>query len=98
MEKEIKLKECYRCKYFDKFFVKGVKQFMPTKCGWCSVRLTVKNLHDGCKFCEIRPRKKVSKLIAAVALSKLLTEITELHNLIREDINDNKELDSNEQV
>ena len=98
MENEIKLKGCYRCKYFDKYYVKGVKQFVPTKCGWCNVSLSNKNLHDGCRFFEIRPRKKVSKLIAAVALSKLLTEITELHNLIREEIDENKELDINEQV
>ena len=43
MENEIKLKECYRCKYFDKYYVKGVKQFVPTKCGWCNVSLSNKS-------------------------------------------------------
>lgn len=93
---ENKKKECFKCQHFDKYYTRGIKQFNPTKCGWCCKLLSQKNLHDGCEFFRIKTREPIYKSSVRLILNNLLMEITELHNVIMQEREEYKEINDAE--
>lgn len=49
-------KECFRCRYFDRYYTKGVKRYNRTKFGRCSVRAEIVGNHDTCQAYVIKSR------------------------------------------
>ena len=40
---------CYRCRYFDRYYIKGIKSFKPVPCGWCCHAAAEVRADGGCE-------------------------------------------------
>ncbi len=81
-------KQCFGCRYLDRYYIRGVKKFTKTKFGWCCATAEVVDIHNGCdRFAQSRPLKR-SKYGVQYCLNDLLTQITELRKLLEDDIDE----------
>lgn len=83
---------CYRCGHCERFYVQAVKQFDKSDCGWCSVRRTVVNIHDGCDRFRLKPLRGKDRKRIERCLNDMLTEMSQLRMLIEECDNDGKQV------
>lgn len=84
--------QCYDCKYLDRYFTKGIKQFNKTGYGWCCSKCCTVTVHDSCNNYKYRDRQKRSKLLIRYYLNDLLTEISAIRTVI-EAQNDDETVD-----
>lgn len=85
---ESKGKQCYRCKNLDRYYTKGIKEFNPTKFGWCCKKRENVNIHDGCEQYVLKPKRNRNRLLIRYCLNNLLTEITEIRKVIEAESDD----------
>lgn len=81
---------CCRCKYFNKYYTKGLKDFVGTELGWCREKEFTTGLHNTCQHFEYRPRKKISSRTLKVHISNMLVEITGLYNIIKKELEEDE--------
>lgn len=81
---------CYRCKNFERFYIKGNVRFNKTELGRCCVKREIVNYFGGCENYKHR-LKNISRFAARERIDKLLCEITELRCLIEDDSRDESE-------
>lgn len=84
--------ECYRCKFLDRYYVKGIKEFQKTNCGWCCKKQETVAIHNGCKEFSVKQTHKRNERLLRFYLNDLLTEISEIRKIIEEETSENKEL------
>lgn len=76
---------CYKCRAFNRYYVKSVTKFNMTKHGLCCEFGKTVGGGDGCeKFVLRRKRKPMSQSIK-FCLNSLLTEISQLRAIIEEE-------------
>ena len=79
---------CSRCKYLDRYYIKGVTRFSKTEYGWCSKKRESIKISQACEQYEQRKNiGKVSRRVK-VCLNDLLTEITEIRKMIEAEQNE----------
>lgn len=87
---ENKGKQCYCCKYLDRFYTRGIKRFNKANCGWCSKQKSVMYIHDDCDcFTHASVRRKNRYLIRH-ALNELLTELSDIRTVLEAERDDNE--------
>lgn len=86
------ISKCYKCKYFDRYYVKDIKRFNRTEMGWCCEKRESVKVDGGCDKFDMKPPSKKSERILAVSLSEILAEISELRNIIEEERNERAEM------
>lgn len=74
--------ECYRCRYFDRYYTKETRHFQPTKCGFCCKVQTVVSSHGDCEHYEAKLYRYKKDVLLKGCLSDLLTEISELRSML----------------
>ena len=74
---------CYRCRFFDRYYTKGIREFEKTKLGWCCEKMQTVVSQGGCGEYELRKRRKDYGLIA-YHLSDLLAQVSSLRQIIEE--------------
>ena len=85
METENKVNYCYACKNFERYYVKGIKQFNKTKVGWCCHKGEVVNAVDGCGEFAIKTTWKSYRKAVKNCLNDMLTEISEMRKIVEEE-------------
>ena len=83
MEKNIG--QCSECRFCDRYFVKGIKEFKKINFGWCSQRRSTVEIHENCQKFERNVKKVKSKKLLRCYLSDILTEISEIRMIIKEE-------------
>lgn len=81
---------CCRCKYFNKYYTKGLKDFVATELGRCCKIGFDTGLHNTCEHFEYRPRKVISSQALKVHISNMLVEITGLYNIIKKELEEDE--------
>lgn len=78
--------QCFRCRFFDRYYVRGDDKFERTKFGYCQKQRKNTDIHGCCGSYVYmpRPRSRCDFLIDA-RLDRILTELTVLRELIEED-------------
>ncbi len=84
-EKRNTCNDCFRCKYFDSYYIKGEKKFNKTKNGWCCDKQGHVNMHDTCSKFEKKRIRHRDDYIIKYCLNELLRELTQIHEIILED-------------
>ena len=85
-------KQCYMCRNFERYYTKGVKQYSRTKFGYCREKRDNVGIHECCDKYGYRQHAKRTDGSALKYLSDLLTEISELRNVIEDERNGKDEL------
>ena len=84
--------KCAWCRYFDRYYTRGVKQFNKTELGFCHFKNTETGARDGCENFAPAQKDKRSERLLKHCLNDLLTEISEIRKVIEsEDDGDNTE-------
>lgn len=83
MEKESNY--CYRCRYLDRYYVKGIKRFNKTKIGRCIKSGDTVNVRETCGLFEESPKRSSGKLLIRYCLNDLLTQLSEIRKIIEEE-------------
>ena len=79
-------KRCSQCKYFDRYYTKGVKQFNKTNFGWCTRKHECVSIHDCCeRYKEGVRDRDITNSRLKVSLNDLLTEISAIRMVIEEE-------------
>lgn len=83
---ENKIKECYSCRNFKRYYVKGLSRFNKTNLGYCGIRQEIIEKHNICDKYQYSnhamfSRKKTSLRI----LADLLTDITAIKQILQEE-------------
>ena len=90
---ENKCGKCFRCRYFERYYTKGVKKFVMTDLGACYQRgREAVNKHDGCESYEPRQYKVRSNRLLRCVLSDILTQISEVRKMIEAEENERKDV------
>lgn len=89
---ENKSDKCYNCKYFDRYYTKGIKKFDRTEFGWCCKKIQTIKSDEACGSFIFKSKNKRSRILLELCLNDLLTQITEIRNVLEEDADDGKEL------
>lgn len=84
--------KCYMCKYCYKYYTKGVKKFNRTKFGWCRMNGKVVCLQDRCEKYVSRPVRNKYHDNLKYYLSGMLTEISEIRQILEEETRENEEM------
>ncbi|MDE5618361.1 MAG: hypothetical protein K2I79_02620 [Clostridia bacterium] len=83
---------CYNCRYLQRYYVRGDKQFSKTKFGFCIKLKSNVHIRDFCTGYEYRPRLRVSYKKMEFYLNNLLTELSSIRTFIEtKDNEDEKE-------
>ena len=77
--------QCYKCKNFDRYYTKGVKQFDKTQIGWCYVNRKDVNIHDCCDKYELKTRRGICKITLRSCLNDLLNELSSIRQVFEAD-------------
>lgn len=91
MDEENKHK-CFRCKYFDCYYIKGAKRFNKIKFGKCGKNGKTVGIHEACESFKGMPKPKPDRKTINYNLYELLREVSTIRNLIEEQISENKDL------
>lgn len=83
-------KQCYRCGYLDRFYVKDLKQYNKVKYGWCVNKRNVVGIHDCCDNYKGQYKTKKSNFYLLSALSDILTDLSEIRNILQDDRDNDK--------
>lgn len=84
--------ECYRCKFLDRYYIKGVKEFKKTNSGWCCKKQKTVEIHNGCEDFNARSKRKRNERLLRFYLNDLLTEISEIRKIIEAENREDEEL------
>ncbi len=84
-------KQCYRCKLFERYYTKGIKQFNRTKLGWCCQKREIVPFDSFCERFLTRPLGKRRKRLIGICLSELLTEISQIRTIIEDEFHEHDE-------
>ena len=84
--------KCYRCRAFDRYYIREVKRFSKTDCGWCCEKVAVVKAQGTCEKFEARKLIRKSRFFVEVALSDIMTDISALRNIIEEERRENEEV------
>lgn len=89
---ETESKQCYRCKYPDRYYTKEVKRFCKTKFGRCREKRAEMNIHESCERFEQRASVRGRPKLLKNYLNDLLTEITEIRKVLEEEKDEREEM------
>jgi len=78
-------KQCYNCKYLDRYYTKETKHYRSTQYGWCCKTCGNRNIHESCESYASKPRQKRCNFAIKHCLNDILTELSEIRNLIGEE-------------
>ena len=80
--------KCSKCKHFDRYYIKGVKQFNKTVFVWCTRKHESVSIHDCCERYKagVRGRGIIGSRVK-VCLNDLLTEISAIRYVIEAEAN-----------
>lgn len=84
-------KQCFRCKKFDRYYVRGVRQFNRTDFGRCCEKQDSVNMHDCCDQFVAKTVRKMPKKMLSYCLSDLLTDISEIRKVIEDEYSEIRE-------
>ena len=86
MEEETNCHKCYNCGFYSPYYIKGDIRFNKAEEGLCRTKRTRVNSHDGCeKFIGVNYRSKnYKKSVAEKALVQILSQLSELRQIIEE--------------
>ena len=77
------IKTCSKCRYLDRYYIKGATRFSKTEFGWCMYKnKSIDIREDYCEKYEARKRPKVPSRRIQVCLNDLLTEISEVRKIL----------------
>ena len=88
---EEKRHKCYKCKHFNRYYIKEVKRFSKIKFGWCCKACGSVDAYGCCEKFVCNSRRKIIPELVQTSLNDLLTEISVIRNIIEEELN-NEEL------
>ena len=77
--------QCYKCRYCDRYYTKGIKQFNKTKFGWCSEKRAITGIHESCGRYVLQSKNRRGRKLLDISISELLMEITEIRKLLETD-------------
>lgn len=77
--------QCSGCRFCDRYYIKGVKEFKKINYGWCCQRRCTVEVHESCQKFERNVKKVKSKRLLRCYLSDILTEISEIRKIIEEE-------------
>lgn len=74
---------CLWCKHLDRYYTRETRHFRKTKLGWCRAEQRDVEVHGQCgQFVRKRAVRGHSKFLLENALEGLLTEISELREIL----------------
>ena len=90
---ENKCGECFRCRYFDRYYTKEIKRFEMTDIGGCSEKGgAIVGKHDGCESYAPRLYRSRYNRLLRVILNDILNEISEVRSMIEAEDNEGKDM------
>ena len=84
------MNQCYKCRNFQRYYIKGTKMYNMTKIGRCCIKNETVSNTDCCGEFKIKVRYKPGCELPFLQLNDLLTEIAEIRKYL-EDKNDDEE-------
>ncbi len=84
--------QCFRCKYLDRYYTKGIKSFNKAKCGWCSKKVADVKIHETCDKFAPETKSYRSKSLIKLQLNNILTELSEIRKIAECELNDNEDM------
>ena len=81
---EKKKKKCFRCRFLDRYYVKGEKRYKRTEFGWCCIKRAEVRVREGCERFAFRLPSANSNRRLRCYLSDILTELHELRCFLEE--------------
>lgn len=91
-EEKTKSAQCFRCKYFIRYYTQGVTEFQKTDFGRCGKQHKIVNMHDGCGQYLYKQKTKIFNGFICRHLNNLLTELSSLRKFIETKNDESKEL------
>lgn len=88
---EEKKGKCFSCCFFDRYYTKEEKHFQRTTCGWCGYKEECVFSSETCEAFKKKREYKRPKRVILLYLHELLTEISEVRNLIEDEKLDDEE-------
>lgn len=91
-EEKSKCHKCYNCGFYTPYYLKGNIKFNKADEGWCRAKRERVNRHDDCeKWQSVRYRiKHYDKASTAVALLEILSQLSQIKQIIEEANSDEK--------
>ena len=84
--------KCYRCREFDRYYVKGLRRFDKINIGMCYVKGESVDAQGGCdKFVPKKPVRK-TRYALTVCLNNIMADISAVRNIIEEEASESEEL------
>lgn len=85
-EEKTKCHKCYNCGYYSPYYTKGNVKFNKAEAGWCRTKRTTVNRHETCeRRISVSYRiKHYSKTAAKKALVQILSQLSEIRQIIEE--------------
>ncbi len=84
--------KCFQCKYFDCYYTREIKQFKKAKCGWCKKNKEVVKLQNSCVNYIFKQKNVRYDYSIKRFLSDVLTELSELRQILEEENNAKNEM------
>lgn len=84
------IKKCINCRYFDRFYIKGVKRYNSVNYGWRCKKVNVVETLESCGEYMLETRTYKSKRAIYAVLSDLLTGISAIRNILQDGKNENE--------
>lgn len=81
----MKTTSCSFCRFFERYYTKGAKQFNKTKTGLCRKKQEQVTAQDGCKEFVKRPLKRRSARLLRYYLNEILLELHALREVAEDD-------------
>lgn len=86
---ENKKPECFECRDLIRYYTKGIKRFNKSRYGWCCKRQEHVDIHDNCENFNRCRKKGIILYSTKICINDLLTQITEIRNILEETANEN---------
>ena len=84
-ETETNGRRCVLCRYFYRYYTKGIHRFERTDLGICRRRQNIVNKGDGCDCWEFNGRRQyLSKRAAKNMLYEILLELSSVRQIMQE--------------
>ena len=78
-------KKCFRCRFLDRYYIKGEKRYMRTAFGWCCKKRAEVGIREGCERFAFRLPQANGNRRLYCYLSDILTELHELRCYFEEE-------------
>ncbi len=85
--------KCFKCRNSDRYYIRGEKRFNRIELGWCCDKCESVNAESCCGNFAVKSPCKKSERILAASLSGILTELSELRNIIEEERSERNEIE-----